>query len=390
MSGRPVLDDLRVQEVRRPSGQRSFTIVWPEGVVHRPAASFLAGFDGSGTQRTYAYLLVDHLRWLEREALRLESVTIADLKRYMAAIGARFAGPFGEPWRVKPLGQSALGTAASCLKGFYLHQCDHGVNVQLGVQLRVSRLPSRADRERALLGHLHQSMPANPLAPRRVRRRHPKLLPEGAKELLLAVAATARDRMVMTWLADGGYRIGELCGLHLSDLHLRDGASCGECAAPHSHVCHRGDNPNQAEAKTKRPWVLDEDTVRGGLIKRVSPAMIHTYFDYMRSEYPPGTEHGMLLVQLAGDRAGQPWATVAARRMLERAGHRAGLGKVLPHAFRHSFATAVLEASGGDLLIARDAGGWASASVVDEIYAHVDITNPAFGAALRAVWGEQA
>jgi hypothetical protein len=27
-------------------------------------------------------------------------------------------------------------------------------------------------------------------------------------------------------------------------------------------------------------------------------------------------------------------------------------------------------------------GGW--------IYAHVDITNPAFGAALRAVWGEQA
>ena len=30
---------------------------------------------------------------------------------------------------------------------------------------------------------------------------------------------------------------------------------------------------------------------------------------------------------------------------------------------------AVLEASGGDLLIARDAGGWASTAVVDEIYA---------------------
>ena len=25
--------------------------------------------DGSGTQRTYAYLLVDHLRWLDRECL---------------------------------------------------------------------------------------------------------------------------------------------------------------------------------------------------------------------------------------------------------------------------------------------------------------------------------
>lgn len=357
--------------------------------MHRPAARFLAGFEGSGTQRTYAYLLVDHLRWLEREALRIESVTFADLKRYMTAIGARFAGPFGEPWRVKPLGQSALGTAASCVKGFYLNQCDHGINLALGAQLRVSRLASRVDRERGLLGHLHQSLPANPLAPRRVRRRHPKLLPDGAKEQLLAVAATARDRMVVTWLADGGYRVGELCGLHLSDLHLRDSASCGECTAPHSHVCHRADNPNRAEAKTKRPWVLQDDTVRGGLIKRVSPAMIHTYFEYMSSEYPAGAEHGMLLVQLAGDRAGQPWAPVAARRMLQRAGNRAGIGKVLPHAFRHSFATAVLEASGGDLLITRDAGGWASGSVVDEIYAHVDLTNEAFGAALRAVWGEQ-
>lgn len=37
----------------------------------------------------------------------------------------------------------------------------------------------------------------------------------------------------------------------------------------------------------------------GGLIKRVSPAMIHTYFDYITTEYPRGTlDHGMLLVQL--------------------------------------------------------------------------------------------
>jgi integrase len=134
---------------------------------------------------------------------------------------------------------------------------------------------------------------------------------------------------------------------------------------------------------------VEDGAVAGGLIKRVSPAMVHTYFDYVTGEYPRGgTGHGMLLVQLSGPGFGQPWAPVAARRMLARAGLRAGVGPVKPHAFRHSFASAVLDAAGGNLVIARDAGGWASTSVVDEIYAYVDVHDPAFDAALRTVWGE--
>jgi hypothetical protein len=39
-------------------------------------------------------------------------------------------------------------------------------------------------------------------------------------------------------------------------------------------------------------------------------------------------------------------------------------------------------------MIARDAGGWASAAMVDEVYGHVDVHDPAFAAALRKVWGE--
>src|SRR5260370_35981270 len=94
----------------------------------------------------------------------------------------------------------------------------------------------------------------------------------------------------------------------------------------------------------------------------------------MTAEYPRGqASHGMLLVQLHGANAGQPWAPVGARRMLGRAGERAGLGRVKPHAFRHSFTNAVLDASGGDLLIARDAGGGGSPAGVDEIYAHARV-----------------
>ncbi|MER6722407.1 tyrosine-type recombinase/integrase [Streptomyces halstedii] len=167
------------------------------------------------------------------------------------------------------------------------------------------------------------------------------MLPDGARERLLETANAARDRLVVTWLADGGLRIGELCGLHLVDLHLRENAACGECRAPYLHVCHRPGNPNRAEAKSKRPWRVEHGIVTGGLIKRVSPAMVHTYFEYVTTEHPRGAGHGMLLVQLHGAATGQPWAPVGARRMLGQAGKRAGLRLVKPHAFRHSFTSAV-------------------------------------------------
>lgn len=386
-----VVGDLRVQQIQRKDGRRSWTIVWPEGTEHFEADRFLRVHDGSGTQRTYAYVLVDHLRWLERECLAFDSVVLRDLERYMGIVGAEVWMPLGEPWRVgkRPYGRSALSTAAACLKGFYLHQASLGVNTELGKRLDATRLPSRADRRRCFLGHVTKSTSANPLAPQAPRRRHPKMLPDGAREKLLDAVHSARDRLTVTWLGDGGLRIGELCGLHMVDLHLREDAACGECRSPHLHVCHRPGNPNGAEAKTKLPWRVEDGTVTGGLIKRVSPSMIHTYFEYITAEYPRGqARHGMLLVQLHGRNAGQPWAPVAARRMLGRAGKRAGLGVVKPHAFRHTFTSAVLDASGGNTLLARDAGGWASASMVDEVYGHVDVHDPAFDAALRRVWAE--
>jgi integrase len=208
--------------------------------VHEQADRFLRAHEGSGTQRTYAYLLVDHLRWLERECLPPASVTLQDLQRYTGIVGAKVAMPLGEPWRVgkRPYGQDTL-SAAACLKGFYLHLAALGINPELGEQLARTRLPTRADRDRALLGHLRRELPANPLAPRRVRRRHPKMLPDGARDELAQVVTTARDRLVVTWLADGGFRIGELCGLHLPDLHLHENARWGT-AAPHTCTCATG------------------------------------------------------------------------------------------------------------------------------------------------------
>jgi hypothetical protein len=302
----PVVGDLRVQRIERSDGGWSFTIVWADGAVHAEADGFLRGYEGSGTQRTYAYLLVDHLRWLDRACLPLGSVTLRDLERYMGLVGADVRMPLGEPWPAgkRPYGRSALSAAAACLKGFYLHQASLGVNAGLGERLDRTRLPSRQDRRRAFLGHVTPVMPGNPLAPRGPHRRHPKMLPDGARQKLLDAVGTARDRLVVTWLADGGLRIGELCGLHLADLHLREEAACGQCRAPHLHICHRPGNPNRAAAKAKHPWRVEHGTVTGGLIRRVSPAMIHSYFEYITGEYPRRPGHQMLLVQLHGERAG--------------------------------------------------------------------------------------
>jgi integrase len=390
---RRIVGQLRVQEIFLSGGRRSWTILWPEGAVHEEADRFLRRYDGEpGTQRTYAYLLVDHLRWLEREALQLNAVRLRDLQRYMGIVGAAVLMPLGEPWRVgkQPYGAATLGTAASVLKGFYLGLAHEQVSAELRRDLDRTRLPSKADRNRSLLGHVSSTMPANPLAPRKGGRRHPKMLPDEGRGRLLRKASTARDRMIVTWLYDGGFRIGELCGLHLADLHLRENAECAQARGAHVHICHRDGNANQARAKTKHPWELVNGVVHGGLIRRVSPEMIHTYFAYMTNEYPrtAATGHGMLLVQLAGDHHGQPLSAAGARSMFRRAGLRAGLGRVHPHQARHNFATAILDASGGNLMIARDAGGWASSATVDQIYGHTDIHDPKFNAALRKVWSQ--
>ena len=172
----------------------------------------------------------------------------------MGIVGAEVRMPLGEPWRAgkRPYGRSALSAAAACLKGFYLHQASLGVNAELGEKLDRTRLPSRADRRRAFLGHVRRRC-------RRTRsrrggriagiRRCSRTVP-GTK--LLGVVSSARDRLVVTWLADGGLRIGELCGLHLVDLHLREDAACGQCRP---RTCMSATGPGTRTGPRPRPSI---------------------------------------------------------------------------------------------------------------------------------------
>jgi integrase len=357
------------------------------GRVHTRAERFLAPL-GEGTQRTYAYHLVDHLRWLSAVRLSEESITVEDLKRYMALCGASHTGPLGLAWRREPLGDAALAVRAACLKRYYLDlTVREDVNAPLRAALSEGRSPSLRDRDRSTLGHLITSLPANPLSAGMHPRRHPRLLPDGARDAMLAEVRSARDRMIVTWLADSGMRIGELCGLWFCDLHLQRHHPCGERQAPHVHVVKRL-NPNHASAKTGREAKVVEGVITGGTIRRASPAMVDSYHEYLIEDYHRVralAQTDLVLVHLDGRTAGQPLTTHGARQMLERAGRRAGLGLVKPHAFRHTWATALSQATGGNTKAVADEGGWASARTVEDTYAHM-AGDPALEAALHKVW----
>lgn len=358
--------------------------------LHERSDRWLRGFQ-AGTQRTYAFHVLDHLRWLVHVGRTESSVTLGDLKRYMGACGAEFAGPLGEPWLDEPLEANTLATRAAAIKSYYLHVCTtENINPDVHRALATTRLPDKAARNQSLLGHAKRLLPANPLAPT-VPRRHPKLLPDGAVTALLEHATTARDRMIITWLRDGGVRAGELCGLHFSDLHLQSNHECGEMPPPHVHVLLRENNPNRARAKLGRSPELTQvrggTVVRGGSIRRVSPAMVDTYYDYVTTDYHRVRslpDHDLVLVALR-NRVGAAFTVHGVEQMLARTAKRAGLAHVIPHSFRHTWATALYEGSDGDTLMIAQAGGWSSATTVETTYAHVSGSDDA-NAALDRVW----
>jgi integrase len=133
-----------------------------------------------------------------------------------------------------------------------------------------------------------------------------------------------------------------------------------------------------------------EGVITGGTIRRASPAMVDSYHEYVAEDYHrvrAVAQTDLVLVHTVGVTAGQALSTHGARQMLKRAGHRAGLGLVKPHAFRHTWATALTEATGGNTKAVADEGGWSSSQTVEETYAHL-AGDPTLEAALETIWGQ--
>jgi integrase/recombinase XerC len=149
---------------------------------------------------------------------------------------------------------------------------------------------------------------------------------------------TVRDRAMLELLYSSGLRLGELVGLDLGDVDLRDGMARVTGKGRKTRLVPVGRVAReavQAWIETRTGMAAPDETALfvGTRGRRISPRSIQARVSY--------------------------WA------------HRSGLGqRVHPHLFRHSFATHVLESS-GDLRSVQEMLGHANISTT-QIYTHLD------------------
>ncbi|WP_327118921.1 hypothetical protein OHB12_11850 [Nocardia sp. NBC_01730] len=265
-------------------------------------------------------------------------MTLADLHRYMNGLTGQVDGVYGAVWRDPQKGQlgAAASNVATVVKAYYL-------SLQTSVCLRPELIEGltcgRSFGPRGRAKRMHES---NPPAPKKNSPR-PRFVSDEIVQALFepGVLTTARDVMIVTWLHDGGLRVGGLCGLRFCDLHLTRHHACGQRADPHVHIVGRNDNPNRARAKayasartSREGYTLD------GVIRAVSDDMVSTLYTYLLDEFHPIqalVDHEQVIVHLGGRTPGAALGTGAVRKILARSRRRAELSvRLTPHALRHN------------------------------------------------------
>ncbi|WP_405772213.1 tyrosine-type recombinase/integrase [Streptomyces sp. NBC_01538] len=148
---------------------------------------------------------------------------------------------------------------------------------------------------------------------------------------VLEAARTARDRLLLTVLVEGGLRIGEALGLRREDMHLLPDSTHLGCRTrgAHLHIRPRQDNENGARAKGGRHRMVP-----------LTQGAVHRYRDHLteRERVAEAADCDYVFVNLVGAAIGRPVTYSNAKQVIERIGNRCGL-HARPHMMRHTAAT---------------------------------------------------
>jgi site-specific recombinase XerD len=146
-------------------------------------------------------------------------------------------------------------------------------------------------------------------------------------------AESRRDRAIISLLLDSGLRIGELAGLHLTDVDLRR----------YDQVTVIGKGRKERRVPFGRDTA--KDLMRYDSLARPKFPDAHRYDEYWLGHRGPLTTGGV-------------------DQMLKRRGKEAGIPDLHAHRFRHSFAHLHLANGGGEGDLMRLAG-WSTRSMLD-------------------------
>jgi integrase/recombinase XerC len=265
------------------------------------------------TREAYTHDVAEFVEWCERGELVPTDIDRRTLRRYLAYLDTRgFARP-------------SIARKAAAVRSYLRYLRRHGViDTDPGATLRTpkgaARLPRvpRVDEANALLDTAHE----------------PDLLERDPVQ----VAVLLRDLAVLEVLYGAGLRVSECCGLRVDDCDLRRGLLT---------VLGKG-------AKVRRVPIGEPaaDALRAWL-ERGRTELVSS-----------ATPDGVVFLNLRG-RALTPRD---ARRVLDRYPLPDG-GTLHPHAFRHAYATHLLE-GGADLRAVQELLGHSDLATT-QIYTHV-------------------
>lgn len=349
----------RVEQAVLADGWKTRLIVDDHGFdPHPEAMGFVVAMEAAerspNTVKTYLTALVAFLNWADGQGVDWRRVNVLDLTRYKRHLQE-------EPSRTGRLRSTAtVGLALTAVAGF-LRYCASDGHIDPAVANRLVENRWVHPNSRRSAGENGQFRRARINALRvNLIEQPPEILSDEQVNTLRTRAATARDRFLLRVLHEGGPRIGETLGLRTEDLHLLPNSRSLGCsvAGAHIHINRRTNNQNGALAKSRRPRHLP-----------VADVFIADYRDYQHERFTHfgDRQSAYLFVNYEGAAVGKPMTYSNVYKIVTRLARNSGF-RATPHMFRHSAATAWVEA-GSDVDVVQALLGHASPAST-AIYLH--------------------
>ncbi|MFC6706819.1 tyrosine-type recombinase/integrase [Flexivirga alba] len=339
------------------SRRESWTVVGDDGLVVGPAERFLSFLTDAGrspnTVKAYAHDLRDWFSYLAHHEIDWAAV---DTENVAGFVGWLRLPPSarGEDVAVLPVGEycsaATINRKLAAVGSMYRHASRCGVPVH--ASLTMWRPSGRRGGARSFLHHVSKSKPTQvPVVRVRAARRTPRTLTGDEVAMLLGACTRARDRLLVSVLADTGMRVGEALGLRHEDW---DAAECQVRVVPR-------DNDDRARSKSAVPRTIP-----------VPAGLVRSYADYLHDEYGD-LDSDYVFVNLWGGRIGSPMAYPAVYDLVRRLRTRTGID-FDPHWLRHTYATEMLRRQ-VPIEVVSTLLGHASVTTTSTTYAHLSVAD---------------